>query len=96
MNVYLISTRHNGYDTYDSAVVLAESEEEARNTHPNGRYQWKGGHLGSWADENFYHGYDSTWVPPEEVRVELIARNVEAEFLKLKNNKVVCSSYNAG
>ena len=96
MNVYLISTRHNGYDTYDSAVVLAESEEEARNTHPNGRYQWKGGHLGSWADENSYRGYDDTWVPPEEVKVELIARDVDAEFLKPKNNKVVCASFNAG
>jgi hypothetical protein len=96
MNVYLISTRYKGYDTYDSAVVLAESEEEARNTHPNGRYQWKGGHSGSWSDENAYRGYDDTWAPPEDVRVELIARNVEAEFLESKNNNVVCSSYNAG
>ena len=95
MNVYLISTPHNGYDTYDSAVVLAESEEEARNTHPNGRYRWSGS---SWefADGFYSKCYDSTWVPPEEVKVELIARDVDAEFLKPKNNKVVCASFNAG
>ena len=30
MNIYLISQETNkGYDTYDSAVVFAESEEEA-------------------------------------------------------------------
>lgn len=32
---------NNGYDTYDSAVVCAESEEEARNTHlGNPDYTW--------------------------------------------------------
>jgi hypothetical protein len=35
MNLYLISqTENNGYDTYDSAVVCAETEEEARNIDP--------------------------------------------------------------
>jgi hypothetical protein len=32
---------NNDYDTYDSAVVAAETEEEARLTHPSGR-QWDG------------------------------------------------------
>ena len=35
MNLYLISqNRNNGYDTYDSAVVAAESEEKARMIRP--------------------------------------------------------------
>lgn len=35
MNIYLISQTINyGYDTYDSAVVCAESEEAAQNIHP--------------------------------------------------------------
>lgn len=35
MNLYLISqTENNGYDSYDSAVVVAESEEAARKIHP--------------------------------------------------------------
>lgn len=35
MNLYKISqTVNRGYDTYDSAVVAAETEEAARNTRP--------------------------------------------------------------
>ena len=31
---------NNGYDTYDSAVVCAESKEEARNTPLGTEYSW--------------------------------------------------------
>lgn len=48
----------NGYDTYDSAVVVAESEEEARKIHPSG-YKWD-----DWT------GY--SWCNPEDVKVEFI------------------------
>jgi hypothetical protein len=35
MNIYHISQSVNrGYDTYDSAVVTAESEEDARQMYP--------------------------------------------------------------
>lgn len=35
MNIYLISQNsHTGYDTYDSAVVVAESADAARFLHP--------------------------------------------------------------
>jgi hypothetical protein len=44
MKLYLISQYANrGYDTYDGCVVTANSEEEARNIHPNdnwGRREW--------------------------------------------------------
>jgi hypothetical protein len=37
MNLYKISqTTNNDYDTYDSAVVVAESIEHAQNMHPSG------------------------------------------------------------
>ena len=36
MKIYLISQQEiSGYDTFDSAVVFAESEQEARNINPN-------------------------------------------------------------
>ena len=39
MNLYHISQEANtDYDTYSDAVVAAESEEEARNTHPSGSW----------------------------------------------------------
>ena len=38
LNLYLISQNIRcDYDTYDSAVVCAESEDDARRMHPDGR-----------------------------------------------------------
>jgi len=37
MKLYKVSqTLNNGYDTYDSMVVCAESEADARTIHPDG------------------------------------------------------------
>lgn len=37
MNLYKISQDVNdGWDTFDSAIVAAKSEEDARNIHPDG------------------------------------------------------------
>ena len=35
MNLYLLAGTASGYDTYDSCVVAAISEEVARTIHPN-------------------------------------------------------------
>lgn len=36
MNIYLLSQyEYRGYDTYDSCVVYAESEDKARQIHPS-------------------------------------------------------------
>jgi hypothetical protein len=61
MNLYLISQTFNeDYDTYDSAVVAAESEEAARLTPPARR-----GHNDGKSVELF-------WAAPEHVSVKLI------------------------
>lgn len=45
MNLYLISqTENEDYDTYDSAVVAAETPEDAARIHPDGS-----GSFGTWA-----------------------------------------------
>jgi hypothetical protein len=61
MKLYKISqTLNRGYDTYDSAIVCAKDEEEARNIHPEDR-DWD------------YPPYSSTWCnSPDQVTVELI------------------------
>jgi hypothetical protein len=61
MNIYLISQNDaDGYDTYDAAVVAANSEEEARNINPSGE----------WRDPPYK---DRTWAAtPELVKVKLI------------------------
>ena len=44
MNLYLLSQNESkGWDTYDCAIVAAESEEEARKICPSGRYEWRDG-----------------------------------------------------
>jgi hypothetical protein len=59
MQLWLIKqSQNNGYDTFDSAVVAAELEEDARQTHP-GSGEW-GESYPVWADT------------PEQVTVELI------------------------
>jgi len=43
---YISQDVNNGYDSYDSAVVCAKDEEEARNIHPSGY----GNDYGTWCD----------------------------------------------
>jgi len=44
MNLYLLSQHESkGWDTYDSAIVAAENEEEARKICPSGMYEWDNG-----------------------------------------------------
>lgn len=61
MKLWKISqTANDGYDTYDSAVVAAETEDEARLMHPDGG-----------ALRNSL--YDSWVRHPEDVKVEYLA-----------------------
>jgi len=56
-----------GYDTYDSAVVVAESEEDARTIHPEGGHtasEGSGGH---------------TWCLQKDVEVQRIGVACEGE-----------------
>jgi len=61
MNLYFISqVKNDNWDTYDSAVVCAETEERARLTHPSR------GDLDE--DPRDY----SDWAAAEYIKVELI------------------------
>lgn len=82
MKLWLISQDENpDYDTYDSAVVAAETEEEARLTNPDGY-----GKPVDWARKY------STWASgPEHVKVEYIGEAKEGT-----KAGVICASFNAG
>lgn len=95
LKLYLIYQSQNvGYDTYDSAVVVAENEDEARDIHPSDSVK-------NYSDTKDLP-YDSTgrwdymfgsWAKsPEYVTAEYIG---EASP-HLKKGTVVCSSFNAG
>jgi len=84
MKLWLISqTENTGYDVYDSAVVAAQTEEEARRLHPDNR---------EIPDiEGRFTGTD--WCS----RVDLV--NVEFigdASPEITDQKVICASFNAG
>ena len=85
MKLYLISQdEENGCDTYDSAVVAAESEEIARNIDPS-----KDGQLITEAEWNKFYG---SWCnKPELVTVRYLGEAVEGT-----EQSVICASFNAG
>jgi hypothetical protein len=97
MKLWRISqSRNRGWDTYDSAVVAAETEEEARHIHPNGNLFWKteplkcGWYYRMVSGENV--GFDDiSWVLPTDVTVEYLG-TTEREL----PSPVVCSSFNRG
>ena len=92
--LFLISQRKKtGYDTYDSVVVCAENEEEARLINPGGFYKW---HDGAWyfqyADGTEEKKSDDTWGNPSDVFVQEIGTADQS----LEIGAVICASYNAG
>lgn len=96
--LYQISQSENqGLDTYDSAVVIAASEEIARNTHPaSGHlgYAWDGERWvydASWGSRAGGEYIDFSWTSPDFVKVKFLgvaSSDVEPG--------VVIASYNGG
>ena len=95
MNLYLIRQDvNNGYDTYDSAVVVANSEDGARAIHPDGRsYLSDGEFVRDYGHDGHHAIYkDDTWSSPETVSVMLLGKADKNLCL----GGVVCASFNAG
>lgn len=87
MKLYLISQEENNdYDTYDKAIVVAESEDEARRFHPSRYYQWDGE---KWMGKHSAESYGSWASSPEKVQVKYIGETGLEQG-------VVLASYNAG
>jgi hypothetical protein len=92
-NLYHVRSKEEylGYDTYDSAVVCAESEEEAARIHPDGHTKFVDGHFRI-NGGRIWSEY-LTWVKsPDEVTVTLIGTAHES----ISPGTVVCASFNAG
>lgn len=66
MNLYLLSQDiNNDYDTFDSVVVAAKSEDEARNINPS---------CNGWGKQMLYTGWCAR---PDQVEVKLIGKAVK-------------------
>lgn len=87
MNIYkLTRTYEKGdvfYDSYDGAIVIAASAEEARKLQPDERHR-----------PNNSDYYD--WVAPERVTVELIGTLDPAYTTNHPDEVNILSSFNAG
>jgi hypothetical protein len=94
--LWLISQAVNsGYDTYDSAVVCADTAKEAKRISPSEFDDW---HDNAWyftyADghKNDYPDGGDTWAHPDKVKAELIGK-ADKSILR---GELVCASFNAG
>lgn len=99
MKLYLISQdKLDGYDTYDSAVVAAKDEFDARTIHPsmfvthhrNGK--WMGTYSGGQNIGGEYVNESSDWVRFSDIDCIIV------EYLGTtkKERGVICASFNAG
>lgn len=96
MNLYLISqTINSGYDTYDSAVVIAENEEAARRVCPSESYKWSDqeeSFMVEYCDGTIKREYPNFWVKYiNDVDVEYIGKAKEGA-----KPGVILASFNAG
>jgi hypothetical protein len=98
MKLWLISqTENDGYDTYDSAVVAAESAIDAARVYPDRSdyYRWSDeakAWLGYRPDGSTYDaGGLRDWVMPDAVTVRYIGE--AADDIE---TGTVCASFNAG
>ena len=96
--IYLVSQSiNNGYDTYDSMVVAAESEQDARLIHPSDFVthhndgKWKGTYYNCGGEYDSPSGGDD-WVEFSGIDKLTVQYLGETEH----GRGVVCSSFNAG
>ena len=86
MYIYkLINPSPVAYDTYDSAIVVANSAMEAIGLHPNG----EGQAVDEWVGSRFTL---DEWVEPEKVLLKQVGVYNGDEVSAF----VLCASYNAG
>jgi hypothetical protein len=85
MNIYLLSqTVNDGYDTHDSIIVCAESEELAKKIHPYFSEPW---YKEDWFNQSMY---GDTWALPKDIKCELIGTSLSDK------PQMILASFNAG
>lgn len=76
------------WDEYDSFVVCAENEDEARRVYPSGVMFFK-----DWMPEQSKRYFKSCWTDKIET-LEVICVGLASPLLEKR--QVICASYNAG
>lgn len=89
MKIWRISQKaNNDWDTYDSAVVFADTEQDARMTYPAG-YKFTNGESIEWNGKETSYG---SWCDAKDVNVEYLGTTDR----EVPNKTVICASFNAG
>jgi hypothetical protein len=91
LNIYLLQRQDlHHYGEYDSCVVVAETEEKAKQIHPTAGdlYSNREDRMNSWNNSSFM----TSWVDIDKINVALIGKADPSQ----KENTVICSSFNAG
>lgn len=87
MNLYLLEQNvNNGYDSYDSTIVAANTEEEAKLIHP---CEYKRNTV--YSDDLSIYDWAYDWCTPKDVQVTYIGTAKPGT-----NKGVILSSFNAG
>lgn len=66
-----------GYDTYNGFVIVAESEREARETHPTENFVWDGEKWYNKTPTGSSFDVDRDWPPPDRLEVTLLGIGLE-------------------
>ena len=83
MKIFKLSQSQNeGWDTFDSLIVVADSEEEARLIHPAEEYE---------IEIDWGEPYSSWCSSPNDVKVEYLGEAKEGT-----KKGIILTSYNAG
>ena len=92
MKLWLPSQSTNtSYDTYDSLVVAAESEDVAKYIRPSG-HTWQNNEWRYYTDiSNSYYSGNGDWAHPKDVSIEYIGEAREGT-----EAGVILASFNAG
>jgi hypothetical protein len=97
MKLWLISQSvNNDWDSFDSAVVAAETEQEARFIHPehypsHDKIRWNGSKWFWYLNDGRVLDYRSgSWTSPDNVSVEFLADGYDGP------SGTVLASFNAG
>lgn len=97
MNIYLLEQNlNNGYDTYDSCVVAAITEDEARKIHPSSFVthvkddKW----MGTYTKGGEYEQSSYDWVQYSEIDQIIVTLIGTANENIVAG--VICASFNAG
>ena len=93
--LYLLTIDHMGYDTYDSCIVVAKSEDKAKEISPSKFYEY--------IDGSWYSVYANGEKERENCRgdwvddiSEINVKKVGKAYDNCVEGEVICASFNAG